>query len=855
MGRFKKTFILLNLSMLVLGPLANVSAVREEDLTNYAENNILYYDGECDDYDPSFSGIDDGTRFVGQGDEHGHWNGKCAAVGSYNDWLNGQYEPVTKAAQNKGIPWEAMLAQAITESSGFKAEACPFNGLGLKAKSGQSSCDGTYASFNNYAEMWEYYVESIVPVREAKGKYANDPYSFAEFIEYGVSGYAYSEGSGYVQTVSAFICGIQKWAEQNGKKTSAVTYANWNNSGTNTSAGATSTGSADSSSTSTSGSFFQSKAYNMSETQLKGMLNVVMAENGGSDNAIRTEASQMANLFEVPNQNYAEKYGGADAAGLINFVTHDAWYRNSRNPKDKLYEEGKTKSYSETEQRYLEILKDTWNNGHRNIPKNVIEHATLGAEWFDYIIVNGKKLTSASDIENRDNYIRDNTVIKQSSDLGGGSYTFWAWADDEKKTGDPFGYPSKTSGAENANMVSGIYSSVNTICSTADPDAVNDNGNGSGSGQIIADTALKMAWPYQASDGAGKENKCDPDGNGRLVDYDGKYTNSVCRLNPKPAYKEGYKKAFSEAGTKTCNGADVCDCSYFVSTVIFNSGADKNFKPGGTWNIWEQLDADSKKAESKRTWDKVGEFDKGTVTKADLRPGDVLVKTAAAGEAHGHVFIWVGEEGGKWGDVAQASYGSTVAVVSKRTDFNRYSVYRLHGYGGAVGEAAKVPYGENGDKRWKYLFPNGVPTSSSQMEQYLTTVTLNILNERGKKDTMTLRVHKKLADDVVAIFDEMVAIGFKIKKGNTSSYNWRTKRGSNNMSIHSYGVAIDVNDSDNPYQDPSGYKPGVNEYAVTDEVIKIWEKHGFNWGGYFGGGDFDAMHFTYLEKGRNDPNK
>ncbi|MBQ6355188.1 M15 family metallopeptidase [Candidatus Saccharibacteria bacterium] len=167
------------------------------------------------------------------------------------------------------------------------------------------------------------------------------------------------------------------------------------------------------------------------------------------------------------------------------------------------------------------------------------------------------------------------------------------------------------------------------------------------------------------------------------------------------------------------------------------------------------------------------------------------------------------------------------------------------------GEAAGITMGD----RWKYLFPDGIPTSSSQMEKYLTTVKLNILNEKGKNDTMTLRVHKKLASEIKAIFDEMVAIGFKIKKSDTSSYNWRQVRGGSSRSIHSYGVAIDVNASDNPFQNPSGYKPGVNEYAVTDEVIEIWRKHGMNWGGYFGNGRFDAMHFSYLEKGSKDPNK
>ena len=40
------------------------------------------------------------------------------------------------------------------------------------------------------------------------------------------------------------------------------------------------------------------------------------------------------------------------------------------------------------------------------------------------------------------------------------------------------------------------------------------------------------------------------------------------------------------------------------------------------------------------------------------------------------------------------------------------------------------------------------------------------------------------------------------------------------------------------------YQPGVDPYSVTPEVVAIWKKHGFFWGGDWKSSK-DYMHFTY----------
>ena len=67
------------------------------------------------------------------------------------------------------------------------------------------------------------------------------------------------------------------------------------------------------------------------------------------------------------------------------------------------------------------------------------------------------------------------------------------------------------------------------------------------------------------------------------------------------------------------------------------------------------------------------------------------------------------------------------------------------------------------------------------------------------------------------------------------SYNNRSKRGGG-RSLHSWGIALDVNPDRNSQRGPSDIPP---------EVIDIFKKNGFFWGGDWGGRDNDPMHFEW----------
>ena len=77
-------------------------------------------------------------------------------------------------------------------------------------------------------------------------------------------------------------------------------------------------------------------------------------------------------------------------------------------------------------------------------------------------------------------------------------------------------------------------------------------------------------------------------------------------------------------------------------------------------------------------------------------------------------------------------------------------------------------------------------------------------------------------------------------------FNWRKVSGAKNMSVHSFGAAIDLNTKFADYWVWSGGKPGrvptyANKYPL--EIIEIFERHGFVWGGRWY--HYDTMHFEY----------
>ena len=124
--------------------------------------------------------------------------------------------------------------------------------------------------------------------------------------------------------------------------------------------------------------------------------------------------------------------------------------------------------------------------------------------------------------------------------------------------------------------------------------------------------------------------------------------------------------------------------------------------------------------------------------------------------------------------------------------------------------------------------------------------------------------HKDIADDLLAIFQELYKAAYPIERmvlideydaddeasmraNNTSAFNFRYASGMKRLSRHAQGMAIDINPLYNPlvkerggrtmfypsnaeaYIDRSKYFP----YKIENEdlCVRLFKKHGFLWGG------------------------
>ena len=81
-----------------------------------------------------------------------------------------------------------------------------------------------------------------------------------------------------------------------------------------------------------------------------------------------------------------------------------------------------------------------------------------------------------------------------------------------------------------------------------------------------------------------------------------------------------------------------------------------------------------------------------------------------------------------------------------------------------------------------------------------------------------------------------------------SSFYWRQVRGANRLSAHSYGIAFDINVANSNYwlwSNKGKSETDQIKYVnrIPQEIVKIFEKHGFIWGGRWY--HYDTMHFEY----------
>lgn len=151
--------------------------------------------------------------------------------------------------------------------------------------------------------------------------------------------------------------------------------------------------------------------YDISDDDVKAIAALCYGEQG-SPEGVAAEASLVLNLYER---------NGLTGNGIREWLRGYTWFaENTRAMMDN----------PQVEDNIVQIVKKVIVGGMRTVPGYVDEH--------DY---NGDiSSISTGDKNNRDNYKPHETVINQSSSVGGGHWTFWGFPAGDS---DPFGYTSK----------------------------------------------------------------------------------------------------------------------------------------------------------------------------------------------------------------------------------------------------------------------------------------------------------------------------------------------------------------------------------------------------------------------------
>jgi peptidoglycan LD-endopeptidase CwlK len=129
----------------------------------------------------------------------------------------------------------------------------------------------------------------------------------------------------------------------------------------------------------------------------------------------------------------------------------------------------------------------------------------------------------------------------------------------------------------------------------------------------------------------------------------------------------------------------------------------------------------------------------------------------------------------------------------------------------------------------------------------------------GRRHTGQLVVHRELAEEVCEIFSRLERWGFPVGSAvppvrygwsdeasmaanNTSAFNYRFIAGSERLSRHATGRALDINPFRNPAVYPDGriapagacYRPGdPGTFTSGHPAVRAFRKRGWRWGGDF----------------------
>lgn len=145
---------------------------------------------------------------------------------------------------------------------------------------------------------------------------------------------------------------------------------------------------------------------------------------------------------------------------------------------------------------------------------------------------------------------------------------------------------------------------------------------------------------------------------------------------------------------------------------------------------------------------------------------------------------------------------------------------------------------EPGRIRYEPFFRKMYGNSTSEVQRNLVSIKwvdgTNVVfsNINGASDSL-----EKVADELQNLGEQYM----KYLRNIGGTFNWRNIAGTSRLSNHSFGNAIDINTKYSNYWKWQGDLTYHNQIPI--EIVEIFEKHGFIWGGKWY--HYDTMHFEY----------
>jgi len=110
--------------------------------------------------------------------------------------------------------------------------------------------------------------------------------------------------------------------------------------------------------------------------------------------------------------------------------------------------------------------------------------------------------------------------------------------------------------------------------------------------------------------------------------------------------------------------------------------------------------------------------------------------------------------------------------------------------------------------------------------------------------------NNRAAQSLQAVMSELLPLArnnnrvYSVAFPSNGTYHYRLIDGTNRLSAHAFGIAIDLHNHKYDYWSWATREQGQKRIDVyPKEIVRIFEKHGFIWGGKWG--NFDIMHYEY----------